>query len=84
MALFIKSGERFYIKKGKTHEDYEKFKDTNVNSLHFSLFLSGIIILVGIIDIILMLGLTYSVIAPYIKPELTNDEMKYIYDLIES
>ena len=79
MALFIKSGERFYIKKGKTHEDYEKFKDTNVNSLHFSLFLSGIIIFVGIIDIILMLGLTYSVIKPYIQPGLTNDQMLFLF-----
>ena len=36
MALFVKNRERYYIKKGRTHEDYKIFLKTNVNSLHFS------------------------------------------------
>ena len=53
LALFVKNRERFYVKKGKTHEDYKNFLNTNVNRLHFSLTLVYTIIGAVILDILL-------------------------------
>lgn len=58
MALFIKNRERYYIKKGKTHEDFKEFQKTNVNSLHFALFLVGTIIVVTLFDIFVTIFLS--------------------------
>ena len=53
LALFMKNREKFYLKKGKTHEEYLQFQKTNVNSWHFSSFLSVTIAISAIIDIII-------------------------------
>ena len=58
MALFIKFRERHFIKKGKTHEDFLAFQNTNINSLHFSIFLSITIVIVVIIDLIISMTIT--------------------------
>ena len=60
MALFIKIRHRFYIKKGKSDEDYKRFLTTNVNSLHFSLFLSVAIVATVILDFLTFL-LLYTI-----------------------
>ncbi len=57
MAFFVKAREKFFIKKGKTHEEYDAFQHTNVNSLHFSIFLSITILIAAIIDVAIMIGL---------------------------
>ena len=62
MAIFIKRRERHFLKHGKTHADYEEFKKTNINSLHFSLSLSAVIILAVILDL-LVFGLSALIIA---------------------
>ena len=53
MALFVKFREKYYIKRGRTHSDYKEFLSTNVNRLHFSLFLVAVIIVAVILDIAL-------------------------------
>ena len=53
LALFIKKRERYYLKKGKTVEDYKAFLHTNVNRLHFSLFLVAAIVLAVVLDFVL-------------------------------
>ena len=52
LALFIKNRERFYIRHGKTHEEYQAFLSTNVNRLHFSLFLVTSIVITVALDIV--------------------------------
>jgi len=64
-ALFVKNRERFYIKKGKTHEDYKAFLDTNVNSLHFSLFLVTAVIIAVILDIVAFVGILVAEMSRY-------------------
>ena len=55
MSLFIKFRELRYCRHGRTHEDYEAFLKTNRNSLHFSIFLTVILIIAGIADLIILL-----------------------------
>ncbi len=55
MALFVKFREKYYIKRGRTHSDYKEFLSTNVNRLHFSLFLVAVIIIAVILDIALFI-----------------------------
>ena len=52
LALFIKRRERKFIKKGKTHEDYKEFLDTNANSWHFSVHAAVIIVVAVVIDVL--------------------------------
>ena len=59
-ALFIKVREKYYLKKGKTSEEYRKFLNTNVNRMHFSRFLCFSIVAAVVIDVILFF--TISVI----------------------
>ena len=63
MALFVKNRERYYIKKGRTHEDYKAFLKTNVNSLHFSLSLIYTIIFAAILDLVIFLVLSLIIVS---------------------
>ena len=60
LALFVKNREKHYIKHGKTHEDYKAFLNTNVNRLHFSLFLVGTIVVAVIVDLLLFIGISVT------------------------
>jgi hypothetical protein len=53
LVLFIKIREFRFRRNGKTKEDYRQFTKTNLNSLHFSLFASLMILITGIIDSLL-------------------------------
>ena len=55
MVLFLKSRELRYCRHGNTHEDYEAFLKTNRNSLHFSIYLTVMLIIAGIVDAIIMI-----------------------------
>lgn len=70
-ALYIKKRESYFIKHGKTHEDYQKFLKTNTNSFQFSISLSAIIILVSIADFasFIIIGMAYRS-ATGLPPEL--------------
>ena len=64
-ALFVKNRERFYIKKGKTHEEYKSFLNTNVNSLHFSLFLITAVLIAVVLDILAFFGILIAELSQY-------------------
>ena len=55
MALFLKSRELRYCRHGNTHEDYQAFLRTNRNSLHFSIFLTVMLVIAGIADATIMI-----------------------------
>ena len=57
MAFFIKNRRKFFLKKGKSEKEYQEFEKTNVNSLHFSLFLTTAIVVAVILDFLIALGL---------------------------
>lgn len=54
LALFIKNREKFFIKRGKTHEDFKRFEDTNLNKLHFNLLLTFLIVIAAVVDFLLL------------------------------
>lgn len=64
-AIFVKNRERFYIKNGRTHEDYKSFLNTNVNSLHFAIFLVIAILIAVALDITAFLGILVGEMARY-------------------
>lgn len=64
-AIFVKNRERFYIKNGRTHEDYKNFLNTNVNSLHFSIFLAVAILIAVALDITAFLGILVGEVSRY-------------------
>ena len=53
LVLFIKIRELRFRRRGKTKEEYRQFTKTNVNSWHFSVYASIMILITGIIDIVL-------------------------------
>ena len=64
-AIFVKNRERFYIKNGRTYEDYKSFLKTNVNSLHFSIFLVIAILIAVALDITAFIGILVGELAGY-------------------
>ena len=52
LAFYIKSRERRFCRKGKTHEQYQEFLKTKKNSWNFSVFLAIMILVVSVIDYI--------------------------------
>ena len=58
MAFFTKDRERYFIKKGKTHADYDTFLESNVNRVQFSLYLIFMIVVAALVDIGICSGLT--------------------------
>ena len=58
MAFFTKDRERYFIKKGKTHADYDIFLESNVNRVQFSLYLIFMIVVAALVDIGICSGLT--------------------------
>lgn len=58
LAIFMGNRRRHFIKKGLNDKQYKEFLDTNVNKLHFSIFLSSSIFVAAILDFILALFLT--------------------------
>ena len=62
LALFIKTRELRFRRHGRTHEEYQAFLNTNRNSLHFSVFLSIIMVIAAMADFIIMLLLTLKAV----------------------
>ena len=54
LAVNIKTRELRFRRHGKTHEEYQAFLNTNRNSLHFSIFLSIILIIAGVLDLLIL------------------------------
>ena len=76
LALFMKNREKFYLKKGKTHEEFLQFQKTNVNSWHFSSFLSVTIAISAVIDIIIFV-IVYMVVLTASLPSDGIDDMVF-------
>lgn len=62
LALFIKTRELRFRRHGRTHEEYQAFLNTNRNSLHFSVFLSIIMVIAAMADFIIMFLLTLKAV----------------------
>lgn len=58
IARYFKVTETQFLKKGKTHEDYEAYLKTNHNSLRFSKKLALNILIFSALDFILLIFLT--------------------------
>ena len=85
MALFVKHRERYYIKRGRTHEDYKEFLKTNVNSLHFSLSLTYTIIFAAILDLVIFLSISAAIVATNYKEGTDlNQLVIYTFTIVSS
>ena len=71
-AFFVKNRERFFIKKGKTLEQFARFQDTNVNRGHFNAFIILAIFVAALIDLILLIVLSVFYIRD-LPPDIKND-----------
>lgn len=80
MAFFIKFRERYYLKKGLTRKDYQKFLNTNVNSLHFSIALSIMILIGVVIDLIALICISSVIYSSSIVP--SGQESKVALDSV--
>lgn len=65
LTFFIKNREKLYRRNGKTHEEYQAFLGSNLNSLQFSTFVTTQFILVAFIDVILFLTLGISLMGKF-------------------
>ena len=76
LALFVKNREKYYIKHGKTHEEYKEFLHTNVNKLHFSLFLISVVIAAVVLDVVLLVVISAFRLIPYseMEPEALSNK----------
>lgn len=70
LSLFIKLREWMFLRRGKSHEDYDKFLSTNVNSLHFSIYTSVMILISVVIDVILLISITAALVPPHATREV--------------
>ena len=59
MAFVVKIREYRYCKHGNTHEDYQAFMQTNRNSFHLSVRLCILMIVFAVVDLALLVLLTY-------------------------
>ena len=54
IVLFVKYRKNRFMKKGGTEEEYDIFCVSNVSSLQYSLFISGLLIAVFLIDLVIL------------------------------
>ena len=74
IAIFIKIRERIYIKRGKTHAEYQAFLRTNANSWHFSRYLAIFMFIAGLIDFIIHMVLTIVILVNAVPVEGADAE----------
>ncbi len=73
-AFFIKFREFFFIKRGGTHEEYQRFLKTNANSLHFSIYAAIMFVLAAIADFALTIGISMAITQNFIKGGIEASE----------
>ena len=79
MAFFIKNREKYFLKLGKTHEDFVAYETTNLHSLQFSVRLTISILLAAIIDVVLFLILDVIMTAVYVPTgEISADSPIFV------
>ena len=57
LTFFIKKREQLYRRNGRTHEEYQAFLGTNLNSLQFSTYLVTQFIAVAFLDLLMLIVL---------------------------
>ncbi|MBR0440029.1 MAG: hypothetical protein IJK27_04690, partial [Bacilli bacterium] len=78
-AIFMGNRRRHFIKKGLNDKQYKEFLDTNVNKLHFSIFLSSSILVAAILDFIIAVFLV-AIITSGMDPAIEY-ETQFAYAL---
>ena len=79
MAFFIKNREKYFLKLGKTHEDFVTYETANLHSLQFSVRLTISILLAAIIDVLLFLILDVIMTAVYVPTgEISGDSPIFV------
>ena len=56
LAIFVKTREHRFRRHGRTHEEYQAFLNTRRNSWNFSVFLSIMIVVISLLDLIIVFG----------------------------
>ena len=79
VAIFMGNRRRHFIKKGLNDKQYKEFLDTNVNKLHFSIFLSSSILVAAILDFIIAVFLV-AIITSGMDPAIEY-ETQFAYAL---
>ena len=80
LAIHMKAREFRFCRYGRTHEEYQAFLQTKRNSLHFSIYLSVVLLIAAVIDFALMIVMTVAV-APSMET-IVNAENETVMDLI--
>ena len=57
LAAYIKTREKRFCKQGGTHKEYQAFLLTNRNSWSFSVFTAIIMVIAGVVDALIVLGM---------------------------
>ena len=57
LALHMKTRELRFCRRGRSHEEYLAFLQTNRNSLHFSVYLTVLLVIASIADLIILMVL---------------------------
>ena len=83
MSLFFKRRERRFYKMGKTKEDYEKFKNTNLNSVQFSIYLSIVIAIAAAFDFLIVFTISL-VLSSQPMPVEFVDKADFVFANINS
>lgn len=60
IILFIKFRERYYVRHYGTLEDYEKYLETNTNSLHVGAFIGATFFVAAVLDLIILIVMIAS------------------------
>lgn len=76
LALFVKTRELRFRRHGKTHEEYQAFLKTNRNSWNFSVFLTIMLVIVRLLDLVVVMGFSLNEVVQTIAPtvEATSTE----------
>lgn len=59
LVFFVKFREMYYLKKGKTYAEYDRFLDSNVNRWHFAKFLAFVVLVVSLLDLAITIALLW-------------------------
>ena len=68
IILYAKHRKKHFLSLGKSEEDYKRFLKTNANSFSVSLFITGVFLIVGLLDLVCSIG------GCFIGASIVNDE----------
>lgn len=80
LAMFVKTRELRFRRHGKTHEEYQAFLQTRRNSLNFSVFLTVMIVVVSLIDMVIVTGFSLNEVSTSIQARATLHAMEAVLE----